>query len=155
MRDEHKPKQDLIHEVVGLRKQVEDLKRAAIERRRVEDALRASEEQYRVLIEQAPAGICRLDREGRFVTLNGAFAAMLGYASRAEALEFARIDGLFVDAPERERVMHLLASAAATGIEHVRLRRRNGGVATMHLHARIADIAQAQHYIAIVEPADR
>ena len=57
MRDEHRPKQDLINEVVGLRKQIADLKEAAVARRRVEDALRASEEHYRALVEQAPAGI--------------------------------------------------------------------------------------------------
>ena len=60
MRDEHRPKQDLINEVVGLRKQIADLKEAAVARRRVEDALRASEEHYRALVEQAPAGICRV-----------------------------------------------------------------------------------------------
>ena len=39
MRDEHRPKQELIHEVTGLRKQVVDLKEAMTARRRVEDAL--------------------------------------------------------------------------------------------------------------------
>ncbi|MBA2628025.1 MAG: PAS domain S-box protein [Gemmatimonadales bacterium] len=153
MRDEHKPKQDLIHEVIGLRKQVEDLKHAAVARRRVEEALRASEEHYRALVEQAPAGICRVDGSGVFTAVNSAFAAMLGYASRSEATEFSRLSGLFADEAERERVLHLLGSGLATGIEHVRLRRRDGTLAILHLRARMADIATAQHYIVIVEPA--
>jgi PAS domain S-box-containing protein len=152
MRDEHRPKQDLINEVVGLRKQIADLKEAAVARRRVEDALRASEEHYRALVEQAPAGICRVSRSGEFLAVNSAFAAMLGYASRSEALELARISGLFADHAERERVMALLGSAAATGVEHVRLRRPDGTPLTLHLRARIADIANAQDYIVIVEP---
>src|SRR4029079_13034859 len=121
MRDEHRPKQDLINEVIGLRKQIADLKEAAVARRRVEDALRASEEHYRVLVEQAPAGICRVSRSGDFLAVNSAFAAMLGYASRSEALELARISGLFADLAEKERVMFLLGSDAATGVEHRRV----------------------------------
>ena len=152
MRDEHRPKQDLINEVVGLRKQIADLKEAAVARRRVEDALRASEEHYRALVEQAPAGICRVGRGGDILAVNSALAAMLGYASRSEALELMRISGLFADRAERERVLTLLASAAATGTEHVRLRRADGSAVTLQLRARIADIANAQDYIVIVEP---
>ena len=153
MRDEHRPKQDLINEVVGLRKQIADLKEAAVARRRVEEALRASEEHYRALVEQAPAGICRVNRNGELLAVNSAFAAMLGYASRSEALEIARISGFFADQGERERVMTLLGSGAATGIEHVRLRQADGRPRTLHLRARIADIASAQDYIVIVEPS--
>ncbi len=154
MRDEHKPKQDLIHEVVGLRKQVADLKDAAVARRRVEDALRDSEAQYRALVEQAPAGICRLSRDGDFLAVNGAFAAMLGYASRAEAVEMARIGGLFADEEERQRALRMLATGAATDIEHVRLRGPGGRIVSLHMRARIADIASARDYIVIVEPPD-
>lgn len=152
MRDEHRPKQDLINEVVGLRKQIADLKEAAVARRRVEEALRASEEHYRSLVEQAPAGICRVSRDGVFMAVNSAFAAMLGYASRSETMEFARLGGLFADDAERDRVMTLLRSGAATGIEHVRLRRPDGAPVTLHLRARVADIGNTQDYIVIVEP---
>jgi PAS domain S-box-containing protein len=153
MRDEHRPKQDLINEVVGLRKQIADMKEAAVARRRVEEALRVSEEHYRALVEQAPAGICRVNRSGEFVAVNSAFAAMLGYASRSETMEFARIGGLFADDAERQRVMALLGSTSATGIEHVRLRGPNGASVTLHLRARVADIANTNDYIVIVEPA--
>jgi hypothetical protein len=52
MRDQHRPKQDLINEVIGLRKQVADLREAMTARRRVEDALRESERQLRALVER-------------------------------------------------------------------------------------------------------
>jgi PAS domain S-box-containing protein len=118
----------------------------------VEDALRASEEHYRALVEQAPAGICRVGRGGEVLAVNSALAAMLGYASRSEAIELMRISGLFADPAERDRVLTLLASAAASGTEHVRLRRADGSAMTLQLRARIADIANAQDYIVIVEP---
>jgi hypothetical protein len=44
MRDQHRPKQDLIHEVVALRKQVTDLRDVMAFRGRVEDALRRAED---------------------------------------------------------------------------------------------------------------
>ena len=49
MRDQHRPKQELINEVAALRKQVTDLKDAMTARRRVEDALRLAEEQLHAL----------------------------------------------------------------------------------------------------------
>ena len=88
------------------------------------------------------------------MAVNSAFAAMLGYASRSETTEFARIGGLFADDTERHRVMTLLGSASATGIEHVRLKGPGGTVVTLHLRARVADIANTQDYIVIVEPAN-
>ena len=56
MRDQHRPKQDLINEVTGLRKQIADLREAMTARRRVEDALRQCEEQLRLLVDAAPVG---------------------------------------------------------------------------------------------------
>ena len=104
-------------------------------------------------MEHAPAGICRLSREGEFLAVNSAFAAMLGYASRTEALEMARIGGLFADEDERQRVLRMVAPGAATDVEHVRLRGPGGRVTTLHMRARIAYIACAQDYIVIVDPA--
>ena len=77
MRDQHKPKQDLINEVIGLRKQVADLKQAAVARWRAEEALRRSEEQYRALVEYVPGAICRLAPDGEFVQVNVAMPRSL------------------------------------------------------------------------------
>src|SRR5690606_3185407 len=60
MRDDNRPRQELVNEVIGLRKQVQDLKDAAVARWRAEQAVRRSEEEYRALVEEAPGGICRL-----------------------------------------------------------------------------------------------
>ena len=51
------------------------------ERRRAEEALRASEAQYRSLVDHAVFGIFRTTVEGQFLTLNPALVAMLGYDS--------------------------------------------------------------------------
>jgi PAS domain S-box-containing protein len=54
----------------------------AIERERARGALAVSEQRYREVIEGASEIIFTLDAEGRFVTLNGAFEHVTGWACR-------------------------------------------------------------------------
>ncbi len=104
MRDHNRPKQDLINEVVGLRKQVTDLREAMAARRRVEDALRSSEEQLRDLVDGSPAGLCLVRLNGTPISANRRFARMLGYDSPAELLSMADVKGIFKDWDEQVRV---------------------------------------------------
>jgi len=60
--------------------------RYAIERKLSEDNLRASEERYRTLIEQASDGIFIADAQGVVIEVNSAGCALLGY-TREELLE--------------------------------------------------------------------
>jgi PAS domain-containing protein len=73
MRDEHRPKQELLHEIAGLRKQVVDLKEAMTARRRVEDALRDAELLLRSLTDAAPVGLCLFRHDGTLLTANRPF----------------------------------------------------------------------------------
>lgn len=135
MRDQHKPKQDLINEVVGLRKQVADLKEAAVARWRAEEALRRSEEQYRALVEYVPGAICRVAPDGRFVQVNTAFAELLGFDTRGEVVENGRSMGLFAGDSERERVLDAFRSGTVRDLP-AQLRRRDGSVVGVRLSGR-------------------
>lgn len=108
MRDQHRPKQDLISEVTALRKQVADLKDAMTARRRVEDALRAGEEQVRALADGAPVGLCLFTRSGTPIAANLSFARLLGYDSAAEFLRVAGSLGVFANRDEEVRVLALV-----------------------------------------------
>jgi PAS domain S-box-containing protein len=57
------------------------------ERKRVEEALRRSEEKYRDIFENIAGGIYRTTPEGRYIIINPAFAAICGYASPEEMME--------------------------------------------------------------------
>jgi PAS domain S-box-containing protein len=107
MRDQHRPKQDLITEVVALRKQVDDLKEAMAARRRVEDALRNSEEQLRALVDGLPVGLCIFQSDGGAVAANQPFARMLGYDSAAELLSMSKVLGVFANRDEQARIAEL------------------------------------------------
>ncbi|MGH7499075.1 MAG: PAS domain S-box protein [Gemmatimonadales bacterium] len=108
MRDQHRPKQELINEVTGLRKQIADLKEAMTARRRVEDALRAGEEQMRALADGAPVGLCLFDSSGSPLAANRPFARLLGYDSAAELLRVAGSLGVFSNREEQRRVFELV-----------------------------------------------
>ena len=125
MRDQHRPKQDLINEVTGLRKQIADLREAMTARRRVEDALRQSEEQLRHLVDAAPVGLCLFRPNGTPVAANRPFARLLGYDSAAELLRVADTLGVFGSREEQGRVLSLVER----GLERVAgvvFRRKDG-----------------------------
>lgn len=94
-------------------------------RLQVEQALRASEERYRALIEKSVAGFYLTDRDGRFVACNPALARMLGYAEPGDLV--GRLDAeLYVDPDVRRRGgARLLRQGSLSGFE-IDLRRRDG-----------------------------
>ena len=55
--------------------------------RRAEQSLRESEERYRLIFENAVEGFFQSTPEGRFISVNPAFARMFGYTDASEMLE--------------------------------------------------------------------
>jgi len=80
MKDEDKAKEQLINELVGLRQQIAELEASKTERKRAEEALRESEEQYRSIFNTAPDGICQISLEGIILDSNLAYQQMMGYS---------------------------------------------------------------------------
>ena len=125
MRDQHRPKQELIDEVAALRKQVADLKAEAVVRRRVEDALRLSEEQLRALADSAPAGLCIVRPGGTVRAANLPFARLLGYESAAELQRLGEVLGIFAGPEELERLL-AVAQRGDQRMSSVLFRRKDG-----------------------------
>ena len=125
MRDQHRPKQELLNELAALRKQVADLKEAMTARRRVEDALRASEQQVRTLIDAAPVGLCLFRPDGAAVAASRPFARLLGYDTSSELLRMADALGVFGSREEQDRVFALL-SRGPDQVTGVMLRKKDG-----------------------------
>lgn len=129
MRDEHRPKQELIHEITGLRKQVLDLKEAMTARRRVEDALRSAESLLRALSDGAPVGLGLFREDGTLLTANRPFAHMLGYDSPAELQALSPVCGVFASPEDQSRA---LRPAAAPETAWQALFRRKDGCRRSH-----------------------
>lgn len=126
MRDHHRPKQDLINEVVALRKQVTDLREGMVARRRIEEALRHSEERLRALVDGAPVGLCHFKPDGALMAASAPFARMLGYDSPAELLSVSQVLGIFATGAERARVVQLIERGGGR-VGDVLFRRKDGG----------------------------
>jgi diguanylate cyclase (GGDEF)-like protein/PAS domain S-box-containing protein len=60
-------------------------------------ALRHSQSLYRALVENPAYGICRCDAQGRFLDVNQAFLAMLGYETKEELLAANRASEVVLD----------------------------------------------------------
>ena len=147
MRDNHRPKQDLIHEVTGLRKQIVDLKEAMVARRRVEDALRHAEAQLRSLTDGAPVGLCLFRSDGAPLAANSPFARMLGYDSPAELQRVGGVLGIFTTPEEQTRVLDCVRAGAGS-VPNASFRHKNGSRLSLSALA-AASVAQDAVTLAI------
>jgi len=99
------------------------------EQKKAEEALRQAEAKYRAIFENAIDGIFQSTLEGRFLTVNPAFARMLGYASPEEMIatvtDIAR--QVYVESPRRADFVRLMAEqGSAFGFEF-QMHRKDGG----------------------------
>jgi diguanylate cyclase (GGDEF)-like protein/PAS domain S-box-containing protein len=95
------------------------------ERRGAEQALRASEERYRLLFERNLAGVYRSTPDGKILECNDAFARIFGYADRNEMLAVPAWDFYESRRSRYAYLAQLKREKTLTNYE-VRLRRRDG-----------------------------
>jgi len=105
------------------------------EQEKAAEALRRSEEHFRILVEQASDGIAIADADGRWIDVNSAWAAMLG-CTRQEIL--GKKVGGFVVAEDQGRVKEQLVAVqeghAVTS--EFRVRRKDGSLLPVEVSAK-------------------
>ena len=107
-------------------------------RKQVQEALRQSEERMRALVARAAYGIFRSTREGRFLDVNPALVAMLGYESVEELLSIDILHDLYVDIEERDIWMAAIDSGAHPEWFDLTWRKKDGTPIAVRLSARAA-----------------
>jgi diguanylate cyclase (GGDEF)-like protein/PAS domain S-box-containing protein len=115
-------------------------------RLRAETALRASEEQYRTLVDNLNIGVYRNTDgpQGRFLQANPAIIQMFGYdESEAEFFQI-NVPDLYVDPEERQRFMTEILSQGQVTNKALHLRRKDGATFWGALTARVAYDEQGQ-----------
>jgi PAS domain S-box-containing protein len=95
------------------------------DRKRAEEALRASEERYRELFERNLAAVYRSTPDGRILDCNEAFANLLGCGSRSEALSRPAPD-YYPTAAERDTLLEELRSLREIRNRELMLERFDG-----------------------------
>jgi two-component system cell cycle sensor histidine kinase/response regulator CckA len=109
---------------------------ALIQARQTEQQLRASEEAFRRLLDNVPAGIYRTTPGGKILIANRALVEMLGFPSREEFLA-ADVRRLYADPQMREEYTQRLETEGELRNVELLLRRRDGRLIRVLENARV------------------
>lgn len=101
------------------------------ERKSAIEALEQSEAGFRSVVEGAPYGICRVDRDGRFLRMNPAIEKMLGYETPHALGPLNLGTDVFERPSEFEQLVGLLGEAAEFKNVEAEWRRRDGATITV------------------------
>jgi len=102
----------------------------AIERRRAEAALKASEVRYRRLFDNVMEGVYSSTNEGRFVSVNPALARMVGLSSADELLSLPT-DTIYANPLDRAAILATLEAHGEVRNAEFQLRRVDGATLTV------------------------
>ncbi|MDD5171378.1 MAG: response regulator [Syntrophales bacterium] len=125
------------------------------QRKQTEEALRASEAKYRNIFENAMEGIYQSTPEGRFITINAAFARMAGYDSPDEiiaAVEDIRTQ-LYVHPEDRGRFSEIMSTRGIVDGFEVEFYKKDGNTFWVIVYSRAVkdDQGKILYYEGIVK----
>lgn len=129
----------------------------SIELHRGQEALKQAEEKFRSIFENASVGIYRstADETGHLLTVNPAFANIMGYDSPEEAVE--NVEDIrtqfYVDTNDRNRLRQQLGESGAVSGFETKLRRKNGKIIDVSMNVRVIknEDGQDSFYEGIIE----
>jgi two-component system cell cycle sensor histidine kinase/response regulator CckA len=124
MKDENKRKEQLIRELVALRRRVAGLGTSESEHDLVEKAWREKEGRCRNLFEQSTDALYMTTREGDHVEVNQSFLDLFGYTR--EELGYLKADALYVNPSDRIRFQHKIEESGSVSDFEVKLRKKDG-----------------------------
>lgn len=119
------------------------------ERKIVEEELKASEQKYRELFENAPAGIFRTNSQGEVLSINSAMARMLGLDSTQDTIQrFNHLEtNLYVHAERRaEFIRQMREQGSVEGFEY-EANTADGRVVWLSMNARISQLEDDGNFI--------
>jgi PAS domain S-box-containing protein len=130
------------------------VKKDITERKKAEDALKASEEKLRSIFEESPIGICLSAKNGQCLQVNNAFAQMLGYTAK-ETTEMTWYD--FSDPAdlfhEKKLIRRCLNKEISNYQIEKRLLRKNGEIFWVNVTATIVidNKGEISYYLSMIQ----
>lgn len=106
---------------------------------------------YQRLFENATVGVYRTTINGRFLEVNPAFVNMLGYDSVAEVLALKLPEDLYVNAEQRTQLQKQSELSGVIEGANIPLRRKDGQLIMVKVHARIIHTKETVCYEGIVQ----
>ncbi|MDD4195280.1 MAG: PAS domain S-box protein [Syntrophorhabdaceae bacterium] len=115
---------------VDLEQKIKALEEEAVKARRVQDALKKSEERFRNLFDNAVEGMYHTTLDGRLVDANMAFARMTGYESPQEAINDMTdlANQLYAVPDDIKKIVDLLMQKGYVDNLECRMHRRDGSI---------------------------
>lgn len=105
-----------------------------------------SEHKFRSIIENSSEGIFQSSVDGKWITLNKAFAKILGYNDANELLNVG-VREIYVSPWERDKLLQILKSTERVENYRIRLRKKDGSVAVVKLNNRLVKIDDGTEYL--------
>lgn len=111
--------------------------RAVEKARRTEDEKIARERSFRFLVEQAPVGFFRSNREGTLLYINPRCAELLGYTRQEAQQELSSVWVLYEDFEDRKRFLQELIDQGEVRNRKIRFRKKTGETVWVSMTAHI------------------
>ena len=123
------------------------------ERDRAQNRLRHSEARYRALAGNPSYGICRCDRDGKFLEVNEAIVKMLGYASKEELLGVNLASGLIQDPGKRAQLLGQPDRQGSVDPIEIEWKRKDGTILKVRLDGQevMSEQGELEAYVVITE----
>jgi len=131
MKNENKTKEQLIQELVKMRKKIADLEEITIEGKRVKTELKESEKKYKDLVEETPIGIANIGITGKIIYINKRLEKISGYSREEVAGKGVFNLGLFSNEmlkilKERLKVRFRLGGGSVRLRREIHFKRKDG-----------------------------
>ena len=138
MTDPSRTNNELIEENSTLKRRIRELEQSESKRKRVEEALRESEENYRSLFQNAPIGIFHSLPEGRYLRVNPTLSRIMGYVSPEEMISSITdiSTQIYVDSKKHSDIIATTIENANWVYAENRYRRKDGTIITANLAIR-------------------
>lgn len=131
------------------------LERNEASRRRTEEVLKQSEEKYRNIFENAVEGIFQTTPEGRYVSVNPAFAKMIGYDSPEKMMQNITDIGQqgYVNPEDRARYRNIIDKQGIVEGYEIQHYKKNGDKIWVSINARAVkdDTGRVFYYEGTIE----
>jgi PAS domain S-box-containing protein len=121
---------EFLDEINRLRRRNEELESSLSDAKRETESLKANEESYRRLFDDASIGIFRSTPDGKGIAVNPALARMFGYESPEEIIISVKKIGedLFVDPSQRTEIMRQIEQRQDKKSFECQYRRKDGNI---------------------------
>ena len=116
------------------------------ERKKAEETISESEKNYRTLFEKILDGVYKSSSEGKFIEVNPACVAMLGYDSKEDLLAIDIKSALYFETEERENAVE---QDNLDGMAVYRLRKKDGSEIWVEDRGNVARSSYQISYIAM------